>query len=223
MKWTNCLLKSSLLFSLGFSLWGREFINLNFDQPDLTNLQRDPVTEADYGAPSEIVPGWSITQNGQPIQRVWYYGRGAIRPVTLAAIPGSSGNVYVLSYTGHGTPFSGPSKSTTFSQTGLVPVWALSFEFTWSGRDNNFDTPVRVNGEVVPLRPYPAIGFDYSVDVSRWAGQEVLLSLEFPVGTSGYLHSLAFTVPEPSTWTLAAGGLLVLGVLGKRRAERESR
>ncbi len=190
---------------------GAAFINLGFDEPRLENLVVDPEFQIPYGAPRDVIPGWSIQQNGAPIDRVWYYDAGSVPPVTLNATQLGG---YVVQY--NGRPFGVGSKSTQLSQSGAIPEWAVTLEFLWSGRSIDFGTPLRINGEVVPLREDPERGFDYSANVSRWAGQEVTLSMEMPVGNSGYLDNFRFVVPEPATWVLLGLGAAGLG-WAKRR------
>ncbi len=193
---------------------GGEFINLGFDEPHLENLQVDPEFQISYGSPTDLVPGWAITQDGTPISRVWYYNGGNVPPVTLRD-SGTLSGAYVISY--NGNPFGLEFKSTQFSQSGTIPEWAVTLEFLWSGRSNDFDTPLRINGEVVPLREDPERGFEYSADVSRWAGQEVSLSMEMPAGNSGYMDNFRFVVPEPATWALLGLGTAALGWVTRRR------
>jgi len=205
------------LTCLSFTLIGGEFINLDFDSPNLDHLETDPILQAQYGVPQEIIPGWRITQDGIPIDRVWFFNQGAIAPITLSQST-SRPNQFLAYYSGltyiGGIP---QKKAITFSQLGTIPIGSLSLEFVWSGRDNIFNTPLHLNGEVVPIRVDPERGYDYTADVSRWAGQEVLLSLEFPSGTAGYLDNLRFTVPEPTTWALLGLGGAVLGWTCRRR------
>lgn len=191
---------------------GEEFINLEFDEPRLENMVVDPDFQIPYGTPGNLIPGWLIKQNGAPIDRVWYYDAGSVPPVTLSATQLGG---YVVQYSGR--PFGVGFKSTQLSQNGSIPEWAVTLEFLWSGRSIDFDTPLRINGEVVPVQYSFSSPFRYSADISRWAGQEVTLSMEMPAGNSGYLDNFRFVVPEPATWALLGWGAAALGWTFRKR------
>ena len=204
----NKYIRALAVFGTSFldQVSGGEFINLGFDEPHLENLQVDPGLQVAYGNPTDLVPGWVISQNNIQINRVWYYNGGSVSPVTLRD-SGTLNGGYIVSYSGYSVgPFGLELKSTQFTQSGTIPEWAVTLEFFWGGRTSEFDTPLRVNGEVLPVQFNPSSPFRYSADVSRWAGQEVLLSLNFPSGSASDIDGLRFTVPEPSLLGLALFG-----------------
>jgi len=213
----NCLATLGLCLALASSVsaQGADFVNLDFSEPDLTGLQYDQSREAFYGVPTQVIPGWTITQNQQPVDRVWVTEGGAFRPITLNIFSqGNDPKWYVLSYDGQPAP--GVRRSTTLLQTATIPQWALSLEFVWNG-DKLLPSPMHVDGGRVGLSFEPLNPASYTADVSRWAGQEVTLSFEFPTGNVGYLANLRFTVPEPQTWSLALAGVAGLYWLHRRR------
>lgn len=193
---------------------GADFVNLNFSSPDLTGLQYDVVRDSYYGEPQKVVPGWRISQDLQPIDRVWVMEGGAYGPVTLNIFKsGSEAKFYVFSYDGEPAPQ--VLKSTTISQMATIPVWALSLEFVWDG-DPFVPSPLKIDGKALEIRSDPGNPASYRSDISLWAGREVVLSFDFPRGDVGYLADLKFTVPEPQTWLLATLGLVGIAWIGRR-------
>lgn len=190
-----------------------EFVNLTFDNPDLTGSLTPIVSGAPngpfFGETSRIIPGWTVTANGIPVTTVTYSPwptSVAVRTVNVWSYrPGNpsqlGGSNYLCVYRG-GNP-EGPSFR--ISQKGMIPVGTAGLHIFSNDRID-----MRINGEAVSD---PRIGFlaDPVIDVSRYAGREV--TIEFGFGLGGTFDIFGFTqVPEPSTWALfgcGAAGLVL--------------
>lgn len=107
----------------------------------------------------------------------------------------------------------------SLQQTGEIPVDARAITYTSSGL-----LIPSINGE--PLPQIDLFGPEILFDVSRFAGQTVDLTFQpspsgFPPGgTAEFLDTIRFVpVPEPSTWVLLAGGIVVWLAMGSKRRQ----
>jgi len=199
-----------------------EFVNLTFDNPDLTGSLTPIVSGAPngpfFGETSRLLRGWTVTGNGIPVTTVTYspWPTGAaVRTVNVwsyspgnASQLGGSNRLYVFS---GGNPL-GPAFR--ISQTGTIPVGTAGLHIFAPGvRD------MRINGEPVSD---PLLGFlaDPVIDVSGYAGREVSIEFGFGPGFGGTFDIIGFTqIPEPSTCVLFGVGAagLVLAYRHRRK------
>jgi len=199
-----------------------EFINLTFDEPDLTgsltpvfpNQPNGPF----FGPASQLLRGWTFTSAGLPAQQSTYspWPTGASeRTLNLWAnrpneVGGPGGNFFLFVLSG-GNPL-GPELR--LSQTGMIPADAAGLHiFAPRLRD------MRINGQMVTD---PMLGFlaDPVIDVSGYAGQVATIEFVFRQGFSGGFDIFGFTqIPEPSTWALFGVGAVASGwAIRKRRS-----
>lgn len=195
-----------------------DFVNLTFDNPDLTG-SLTPISSEDPNGPflgetSRIIPGWTVTANGIPVTTVTYspwptsvavetINVWSYRPGNPSQLGGSN-YLYVSS---GGNP-EGPRFR--ISQTGTIPVGTAGLHIFAGDRID-----MRINGEKVSD---PRLGFlaDPVIDVSRYAGREV--TIDFGFGVSSRFDIFGFTqVPEPSTWALFGCGAVIMGWMKGRR------
>ena len=191
------------LFASGTILAG-EFLNLTFDAPNLSGPLEQIFPGGPYrGASADLLPGWTVTANGSPVNEMVYSPPliTSVPPVTLR------GNNATDSLTPLGLfslQLTSPLPIQTelrISQRGTIPADAAGLRFFGSGYVQMF-----VNGELAGDSIFPV-----PVDVSRWAGQEVNLEFSLGAGASSELDIFGFTsVPEPSTWALLGLGAAAL-------------
>lgn len=206
-------MKRSLLFlCLALPLLGGDFINLTFDEPDVSGT----LTEIYPGGPKRgsaaaLLRGWNVSVGGQ-----------AYEFATVSTFPVGSGNdpVSMLgnspaeqssplgAYTlGIHSPVP-PAPEIRLSQRGTIPADAAGLWIFGTGHAQVF-----INGE--------RLGDTIStptVDVARFAGQEVDLEFLVASGSSIRFDILGFVpVPEPSTWALLGVGAAAVFCIGRRK------
>ncbi len=203
-----------LLFSATTCIAG-EFVNLTFDEPDLTGW----LTPIDPGGPlegntSEILRAWTVTVNGNALTRMTYApeGTGSAGLVTLLENPAADKQTVLGSHT---LLLYSPFASTPeirVRQTGTIPAETTGLWIGSAGYIEGFVNGIKI-GEVKP-----ELGSQAVLDVTRFAGQEVSLEFVLRYGGSARFDIFGFTpIPEPSTWALCGVGGIVLLCLGKRR------
>jgi len=216
MRYTK---KTYCLLLLSLPTLAKDFVNLDFDDPILTNIAyyTPPLNSGRrlYGPVEDLLRGWTVTEGGKPYSGFMAYSVG---PDGGLAFPGlqmalTVGNYTIGKYNIEFRSFRPPERpgldplNMTISQIGTVPAGA--YYLTGVGRGL-----ASING--IPLtetRPY-----DFLLpfwDVHEYAGKEVALSFEFHGDGEGSvmpLDIIGFTAPEPSTWALLAVGTVLLGV-----------
>ena len=189
-----------------------DFVNLTFDEPDASGTLAEIYPGGPKrGSAAALLRGWNLSVAGQ-----------AYEFATISSFPVGSGNdpVSVLenSPAEQNSPLgtytlvlhspTPPAPEIRLSQRGTVPADAAGLWIFGAGYAQMFINGERV-GDTVN---------DLTVDVSRFAGQEV--DLEFLVGSGASIRFdiLGFVpVPEPSTWALLGSGLAALLWLSRRK------
>ncbi len=204
--------RTLLLLLVTLPAIGGEFVNLTFDEPDLTG----PLTPIYPGGPlagnaAQIIPGWNITVGGEPLTSTTWspfnLGGGAPSVSLVQHSPGDELTRLGLAYLELHSP-TPPAPEIRLNQTGTIPADAAGLWIFGTGHAQMF-----INGERVGDTIATPIA-----DVSRYAGQEV--NLEFLVASGGSIRFdiLGFVpVPEPQTWALLGTGLAAVYWLTRRK------
>jgi hypothetical protein len=199
-----------LLFSATICIAG-EFVNLTFDEPDLSGSLTPIYPEFPSGPlsgnTSQILRGWTIRADTQPHFGMTYSpfgsptGEGLARLVgnspELAQTPFGANTLFLRS--DHTLPGGGPV--IRVQQTGTVPADAAGLWIFGGGSLQMF-----INGQRVTD---PKIGTlsDPVVDMSSFAGQTIDLEFLIVKGGSTRLDVFGWVaVPEPQTWALLGVG-----------------
>jgi len=212
-----------LLLALGLASASHagDFVNLDFNSPALSHA----VNDAKYGLlvpPQDALRGWSLQWDwsGPPLALPSFVGTtGGWAPFGLCPGLDTYFGAYRLQVHDYWYPPNAGSLRPTFHlyQVGVVPPGATQLDY-WL-----------INPPLSPPDPDMRIyinGVDQnvawdaqSVDVSRFAGQEVKLEFVFPGGRPLYYFSFDIYgfVPEPSVWALFGVGGVVFLYARKRR------
>lgn len=189
-----------------------DFINLTFDNPNLTGSLTPIVPGGPYrGSTSDLLPGWTVKANGNPLSTIVYSPplTSSEAPVTLrentAAAAGTPLGKFSLALFGTPPPFELTGPEIRLSQTGTVPVDAAGLWVASAGYVQGYVNGTKI-GEVDPV-----LGSQVVWDVGAYRGQNV--SLEFLVRSGDSIRFDIFgftTVPEPSTYALFGLGAALL-------------
>ncbi len=221
MKIQNYFLQLLVLF-LGVTSKGQGFINLNFEQAQLSDL-----TTNSYGIyGSAVSRGWTAYFTGYSTTNLWYnnlsLGGAAVSlegTNNVGGFPLIQGKYFMLlqGSFGNGSPAS-------IGQTGTIPANAQSLTFWGSGGDVSFNSQLL---SVVSLGSTNGYGI-WGADISGFAGQtgDLLFTAEngntfnhptsssYYPGAWVYLDNIQFSslaVPEPSALALAGLGAAFFG------------
>lgn len=223
-------MKKQILVTLGLGLaWiapshADDFVNLDFNEPDLSHVAFDPFLESATAPVSEVVRGWTVSyQAGGAILPARISVDGGAPPLGIVTSVGEEEinrfGAYrlVFSAFAQGGPagnVSGQRPLTLVSQRGMVPAGATSLDFLSSNASSEIE--VRIDGVQQALGGLPNVGMQ--VDVRAFAGKEVLLEFAIPEKFSAILDVRGFTVvPEPSTWALFSVGAFALWWSSRRK------
>jgi hypothetical protein len=219
-------LRCILLLLVTAATHAKEFVNLGFDSPDLSNK----VIGAGgiFHAPTtDLLPGWELTAVGGPAPTRGRIGVSGI-PFSLNVaqpVAGFDFGTYRVFLGPRSLP---PTESIEYhlSQTGQFPLGASYLRFFLSVSPlGTFDPQPRpvdllINGvSIAYSRDTSSI--TYHADVSAYAGQEVDLEFVFiPNALSSFDIAGIEVIPEPSTSTLIALGAGSLALFGLRGLSR---
>jgi hypothetical protein len=228
----------ALLLSAAGATGQGTFQNLNFEAGIIPSG-----TQSGSMVPiSSALPGWSasfITYDGTIQQQTQIMLDGLTLASAFISINDTHGRVwggplqgsYSLLLAGGNSLFEGGLKSSTISQTGLVPSGMMSILMVVE-TEHNFK--VSMGGQainMVPLQTISSYTALFGGDISAFAGQTAQLTITspyLPPPIAGQnpnpvlLDGIQFStqqVPEPSVFTLSALGAALLG----RRVFRRGR
>ena len=198
---------SVLLLFATISVRAGEFVNLKFDEPDLSGplvpeFENGPLV----GTAAKLLRGWTVLGNGVPLQDAGYSPAGTFGFYAPVGIHDNAFDFRKEDFGNYGVVAISDSlvgrPSLSIRQTGTVPADAATLEIFNGGH-----VWVRVNGELIGESDvsYPIF------DVARFAGQTVDLEFDFGRGQQTSFDVFGFKpVPEPATWTLLGAGLLAV-------------
>ncbi len=191
----------ALLAITGACLAG-DFINLTFDDPNLTGSLTPVFPGGPFtGDTAELLRGWSVTAGGVPLTQMTYSPplTTSVGPVTLRANNPATTGLGAYSLQLESSPPNVPT--IRISQQGTVPVEANGLLIASAGYVQAFSNGTKV-GEVNPM-----LGSQVVLDLSIYGGQGINLEFLVRAGESARFDILGFTsVPEPSTWALLGVG-----------------
>jgi hypothetical protein len=214
-------MKRSLLSVLAaLPVLAGDFINLTFDEPDLSGSLTPIFPDGPLlGNTAQILRGWTVLADNQSQATMTYspnnIGSSGDVASLVANSPAESQTVFgantLYLRSDHTDPGGGPV--IRVQQTGTVPADAAGlWIFATGGSPRMFINGERVND--------PRIGAlaDPVVDVSRYAGQTIDLEFLVPRGGSTRLDIIGWVaVPEPSTWALFGVGAALVFCVGRRK------
>lgn len=236
---------AAVLFCLAESDFAQTFTNLNFERASLVPVPGDPYSSVQFpqafpgwtgtvGGVQQSLAEYDglfldsagiaiINSNFSITASSPYYGYAA----SLGLIQGRYTAILQSGLTLGANP---QPADTTLSQTGLVPIGTQSLLFeAYEAFDQSYPfLVVTLGGQTLSLVTISnALNYTlYGANVSAWAGQTAQLSFtllaENPHVNNEYvsLDAIQFStqsVPEPSTFALAALGALFLGFSRRSR------
>lgn len=208
-----------LLCSVTLACKAGDFVNLTFDEPDLSG----PLTEVHPGGPqigktAQLLRGWTLSINDRQPETMTYSPPGTSSTGVVALEEykvGPNGSQFSqFELIVNATPPA--QQSLTLRQTGTIPLDAAKL-----GLFSNGLVEVRINDKAIYLAD-PEVTAYPLIDISAFAGQTV--SLEFraaqlPFRPVGFNFDIAgfYPIPEPSTWALLGTGLAAMLWFSRRR------
>ncbi len=182
------------------------FQNLGFEDAELNSALSS--TYGGFPPIEKLLPGWTLLRSGQPVSRM---------PLAITAPPFYVGPL-ISDDRGWGSAYNGrlvlgltervdgPPDRYELSQVGEIPTRATEMNYAYDG----LPFQVRINGEALPEKRRQEVSLPsvtltlITIDVSRFAGQEVSLSFEtiagpFPEFGAHGIYDITFTGPNRLT------------------------
>jgi hypothetical protein len=191
-----------LLFTGGIRVAAASFQNLGFEDADFGSVR------GGFGPVGKLLPAWTLQRSGQPVQSIgfgpslFYIGPEIFDDRN--ATPAYNGRLALRL----NERVDGPADRYRLSQGGQVPVWATEMNYAF----DNLPFLVSINGEPLATKRTRRLSLEPSIpltlatiDVSRFAGQEVTLSFEtiagipFPEFGAHDIYDITFTGPDRLT------------------------
>ncbi len=217
-RWATVVLAGVAYLSGSAPLAADPFINLTFDEPDLSG----PLTPIYPGGPvrgdpNQLLRGWTATAEFESVTSVAYspynLGSGGLAFNLREHDPGNQNTTFGKNYLDFYSTFR--RGDLRLEQTGTIPVDAAELWISSRGRIEAFINGVKI-GDFDPASGAPQV-----LNVSPFAGQTVRLEFVVRRDRTTDFDIFGFTsVPEPSTWGLVAVGGAGLGWLGLRGRKR---
>jgi len=210
----------------GTSTRAGEFVNLDFDGPDLSHLRLPdyPQTQI-YEAPiGEALRGWSVSWDSDPVFqppdtiRVWWGNSAPLSLKSLNPTPPNTMPPFQLSILPDGGGSGGLRPGLHLWQVGTVPSEAVELRYygaTWYAGPPFMAQPpsILINDEVIAYQAFGGSPYELAINVRPFAGHEVKLEIYFPQG-KWQSHSFDIygfvPIPESTTCCLVVLGSMVL-------------
>jgi len=242
MKFSHIILLVVALFPLLPSAFAQSFLNLNFEQATVTTAPPG-YTPSDAFNPissDDALPYWTVSEDGVVCNAIWG-SPVALDETSVALVSGSYSPIngsYSVQLSAYADAPAGFYRSSSISQTGLVPVGTQSIQFyirSPSQAGSVLPNPIIIlNGTPISIFQISQSGSIITMggDISAFAGTTAVLTVLCQATTGGTfpsnenifnLDDIQFSptsVPEPSEFALGALGALLLGF---RRWQNSSR
>jgi PEP-CTERM motif len=217
-------LRATLLLLAPCAAVAGDFINLGFEDPNLTHAQAHQ--DGEVGPTSEVLQGWSLTAPSGtvvPAQTIIIPFSGGPLSLTPAPIVPASGVDFGKYSLFLGAVGNSLTPVYNLEQSGMIPQKAVGLTFCLYsgslGRSPSDNFSISINGH--PLVYSESIFTHIGVaDVSAYAGQDV--DLKFTFGNNSF-HAFDIagftTTPEPSTYALFGLGAVLLWWQSRRKAD----
>lgn len=198
------------LFLATTPIFAGDFINLGFNEPDLTGRLTQLAVGGPYlGLTSQLLPGWKLTADGQIVTETTY------SPINR----GSGGGILELNEARPGYPWGyylilasadsedgKPGPDLWLSQKGRIPANAIGIS-VYGGANIEGYLNENLLGFIDPTSGKPT-----TWDVSSYQGKDVELKFHVKPGSIRDFDIIGFTtVPEPSEFAMLGLGFGLMG------------
>jgi PEP-CTERM motif len=204
----------ALLAITGACLAG-DFINLSFDEPNLTGTLT-PIYPGGplHGNTTDLLRGWSVKLDAQNLSDMFFspFPFSSVAPVGLRGNSPADASTALGAYSLVLESLPPNVPTIRISQQGTVPVEANGLLIASAGYVQAFANGTKV-GEVNPM-----LGSQVVLDLSIYGGQGINLEFLVRAGESARFDIIGFTsVPEPSTWALLGVGTAAIFFFSRKK------